>query len=80
MRALRIIAVLSLFFILGNVYGSCVNIDGRRICIIDTSVRFNMGKCRETKTFDDCEQEALRKALKKSRLLNTIVTVTYYNE
>jgi len=78
--ALKIIFTLSMFFVLGNVYGGCFYREGNRVCVFETSIRFNMGKCRETKTFKECEEEALKLALERSRILDTIVTVSYYNE
>ena len=78
--ALKIIFTLSMFFVLGNVYGGCFYREGNRVCVFETSIRFNMGKCRETKTFEACEEEAVILAIERSRSLNTIITIVYYNE
>lgn len=45
-----------------------------------TKVEFNMGGCLEEHSYERCTELALEKAVEKSKLFDTVVTVAYYGE
>ena len=70
--------LLILFLMVGVASAECITQDGKKYCNISFDYQFNMSKCLEKKSHEECMEQAIKEAQEKSEKLGIPLQVVFW--